>query len=225
MGRRTLLLITSVLLAAVGTAIVALYVRQADSRATQNEAVGTYVVARHDIEQGDKITRGDLNTVRLRARDQLATTVTDLDSAISRRATAKILAGTAIDERELTEAGAEIEDGAIQKGELGINVQLEDPERAAGLLGAGSWVRIFTMQGKTMKPLVGEARVITIGGTVVAAGGDGPDGKNPVGSSGVPAALVGLSVPPEVAQKLIDAQVKQVPMYFTVIPSVDVTDG
>ncbi len=52
MGRRTLLLITSVLLAAVGTAFVAVYVRGADNRATEGQALGSYVVAVREIAAG-----------------------------------------------------------------------------------------------------------------------------------------------------------------------------
>jgi Flp pilus assembly protein CpaB len=227
MGRRTLLLITSVLLAAVGTAIVALYVRQADHRAAQNEAVGTYVVARRPIEQGAKITSDDLATRRLRARDQLGSTVTDLDSVISRRARVDILADTPIDERQLTEAGADIDGGAIRNGEEGVDVQLSDPNRAVSLLGIGSSVRIFILtdeaEGATV--LTQNARVIGIGGTVESTGAEGPDGKNQVGSDSAPAAVVALSVRPDIARKLVDAQLKGQPMYFTVLPSPEATDG
>lgn len=225
MGRRTLLLITSVLLAAVGTAIVALYVRQADDRATRNEAVGTYLVARHDIEPGDKITASDLSTQRLRVGDQLDTTLTDPDSVISRSATTKIFAGTPIDRRELTEPGAAIDEGAIRKDEEGVTVLLSDQNRAVSLLGIGSSVRIFTLTGATREAtvLTQQARVIAIGGTVEDTGADGPDGKNKVGSDAVPAAIVGLSVRPDIARKLADAQLRQQPLYFTVLPSVAVT--
>jgi Flp pilus assembly protein CpaB len=221
MGRRTLLLITSVLLAAVGTAIVALYVRQADSRATQNEAVGTYVVAARDIAEGDKITADDVAVRQFRTRDQLGEPATDRDSVINRRATADILVGTTIDTRELLPAGAAIDGGAIRKGEEGVVVQLEDPNRAVSLLGVGSSVRIFTLTGEARVAtlLAKQALVIGIGGTVESTGSDGPDGKHKVASDSVPAAAVSLSVRPDLARLLVDAELRQQPLYFTVLPS------
>ena len=225
MGRRTLLLITSVLLAAVGTAIVAIYVRDAGNRATRNEAVGTFVVAARPIEDGTTITADDVRTRSLRAGDQLGTTAKSLDDVIGRRATAEILPDTTIDLRALAEPGAEADDGAIRKGELGVDVELGDPERAISLLGVGSQVRIFTLAGAEGEAtvLVRAARVISIGATLDGSGAAGPDGANEVGSPAVPATVVGLSVRPEIAGKIAAARLKQEPMYFTVIPSIDVS--
>ena len=45
MGRRTLLLIASILIAAVGTALIGLYVRGADNRAQQTEGMVSALVA------------------------------------------------------------------------------------------------------------------------------------------------------------------------------------
>jgi hypothetical protein len=52
MGRRTLLLIASILVAAVGTGLVALYVRTADRRAQAGEESVTILVANQDIPVG-----------------------------------------------------------------------------------------------------------------------------------------------------------------------------
>ena len=52
MGRRTLLLIASILVAAVGTGLVALYVRTADVRAQAQEEQVTILIATQDIPLG-----------------------------------------------------------------------------------------------------------------------------------------------------------------------------
>ena len=222
MGRRTVLLITSVLLAAVGTAIVALYVRGADDRATEGQALGTYVVALRDIEGGVPITPQDVGTRQMRAGDQPSTTATRPDAVVGRRAQARVLQGTTIDERILSRPGAEVDAvSAVRSGELGVNVQLEDPNRAASLLGVGSWVRIFTLRDEVTVEIVQQARVISIGATVQAAGATGPDGKNAVGPTAVPPALVGLSVPPPAARAILRVQMQQQPLYFAVIPAAD----
>jgi pilus assembly protein CpaB len=49
MGRRTLLLISSILIAAVGTALVAIYVRGADERAEKGASLVTVLVARQEV--------------------------------------------------------------------------------------------------------------------------------------------------------------------------------
>ncbi|GAB3263031.1 Flp pilus assembly protein CpaB [Kineosporia babensis] len=226
MGRRTLALIGSVLLAAAGTAIVALYVRGADSRATQGQALGTFVVATREIAAGETITAEDVHTRPMRADDQPGTTATGLDTVIGRRAVAGILAGATVDERVLSRPGADVDlPAAVRAGELGVNVQLADPNRAVSLLGVGSQVRVFTLKKEKVQQIVRQARVISIGATLEDSGAPGPDGQHRVGSPAVPQAVVGLSVPQEQAEVLMRVQMQQQPMYFALIPSGDVTAG
>ena len=222
MGRRTLLLITSVLLAAVGTAIVAVYVRGADDRAAQNQATASFVVARQEIAAGATIRAQDVGIRPMRAADQPGTTATSLESVIGKRVTTDVLAGTTIDTRVFTRPGAEIDGAAVRPGELGVNVQLQDPNRAVSLLGVGSWVRIFTLQGDRAVEVVRKARVVSIGAELEPSGAEGPDGQNDVGAGPVPAAVVGLSVRQSSAEKIMAAQMQQQPMYFALIPSADV---
>jgi len=223
MGRRTLLLIMSVLLAATGTAMVALYVRQAERRATANEATAGYVVAARAITRGTTIGPADVTTRRMRAADQLATAATDLDVVIGRRTSADVLPGTTLDTRLLALPGATVQ-APIRTGQLGVDVLLQDPNRAVSLLGTGSWVRILTEADTPGRAdvLVKQARVISIGATQESTAALGPDGSNPVGSTTIPEAVVGLSVPPDAARRIVDAQIRQVPLYFTVIPATDV---
>ncbi|GLY32854.1 SAF domain-containing protein [Kineosporia sp. NBRC 101731] len=223
MGRRTLLLITSVLLAAVGTAMVAVYVRQADERAAGDEATALYLVAARKIPQGTTIAAGDLTTREMRVRDEPTTSVTDLDAATGRAALADILEGTTLDTRVLGRPGAQAE-AAIHQGELGVDVLLQDPNRAISLLGIGSRVRIYYLDtAGQARQLVRQARVISIGGALRESGAAGPDGTNSVGSGTVPSSVVGLSVGPKVAQAIIAAVGRQQLLYFAVIPSTDVT--
>lgn len=225
MGRRTLLLITSVLLAAVGTAMVALYVREADNRATRNEATASFVVAGRTIEAGDTITAQDLQVQVKRASDQATSAVRSQEAVIGRRATAQILEGTTLDQRAIAPEGADADvEAAVRENELGVNVLLQDPNRAVSLLGIGSFVRVFTMgEDDEAMPLVSAARVISIGATVEATGAVGPDGLNSVGSDAVPAAIVGLSLPQDDAKKIMKAQMLQQPLYFAVLNRADVT--
>lgn len=225
MGRRTLLLIMSVLLAATGTALVALYVRQTDQRAARSQATADYVVAARTITRGDTIGPDDLTVRAMRAADQLPSAVTDPQTVIGRQATSDVLSGVTIDTRILTRPGATAQ-APIRSGELGVDVLLQDPNRAVSLLGTGSWVRILAESDDPDQAdiLVRQARVISIGATLEAGAAPGPDGSNAVGSAGVPESVVGLSVPQDVARRITAAQMRQVPLYFTVIPTVDVTE-
>ncbi|MBT0771037.1 hypothetical protein KIH74_19010 [Kineosporia sp. J2-2] len=225
MGRRTLLLVLSVLLAAIGTAMVALYVREAGQRAARAEATAGYVVAARAIAAGTTIGAGDLTTRVMRVRDQLPTSVTDPAAVIGRAATAGILTGATIDSRQLTRPGARAE-AAIRSGELGVDVLLQDPNRAVSLLGVGSTVRVFRTDPQgDVDVLVEQARVISVGGALDDSGTPGPDGANGVAAATVPQAVVGLSVRERVARLLITALGRREPLYFAVVPAGDVTEA
>ena len=65
MGRRTLLLVSSVLLAAIGVALVALYVRGADARAAARTRTVPVLVAAKDLDAGQAADNGSFKFVQM----------------------------------------------------------------------------------------------------------------------------------------------------------------
>jgi pilus assembly protein CpaB len=174
MGRRTLLLITSILVAAVGTALIGLYVRGADTRATSKQTLQTVLVATANIAPGAKASEDNLKIEHWRSADLPDTYVTDLTAVLDKTATTQIYAKQAI-VKQMFGTGAAATKTGISEGNMGVSVELSDPERAAGLLVPGSYVNIFSIPNakggelKVPRLILRNAQVIQIGNDNVGA--------------------------------------------------------
>jgi pilus assembly protein CpaB len=175
MGRRTLLLITSILVAAVGTALIGLYVKGADTRATSKQTLLPVVVAKVDLAPGSTAGSSDVEIQQWRKADLPPDYVTDPTSVIGKVTATQIYAKQAILKPMFTAKPAAAKIG-ITKGHMGISVELSDPERAAGLLTPGSLVNIFSIPNgggnggqKTPKIILKSISVIQIGNENVAS--------------------------------------------------------
>lgn len=192
MGRRTLLLIASILVAAVGTALIFLYVRGAEQRAQTNAELVRVVVASDPIPAGQTVGqskaafgfanvpsqnlpvgnyKGDAGLVELNARSK--------DAAI-----APIPKNAIIVRSAFGTAGAATSSG-VAPGKVAISMQLSDPNRVAGLLTPGTQVAVIVTTDPSTKKdlglllkdlnpdlkvaettaLMNDAKVISIGST------------------------------------------------------------
>ena len=81
MGRRTLLLISAILIAAVGTALVAIYVRGAEQRAEQGADLITVLVATKRVEANQSVQQAldnaSFDTARVLRRQAAADALTN----------------------------------------------------------------------------------------------------------------------------------------------------
>jgi pilus assembly protein CpaB len=211
MGRRTLLLIISILLAAGGTALVALYVRTADTRAQDQEQRVSVLVAARDLDTGKPVGEvistafedksypkglapanaypgGDAGLARLN-KEQGG------DTPLSRIFKGQVIVPSMFGEK------ADTSSRGIDKENVAITLNLADPNRVAGLVGPGSEVAIYGVFTKgreepTVKVLIPRVQVIKVGALGVSPPADG------TAPEAVPNALVSLNVSPDEALKL-----------------------
>jgi len=215
MGRRTLLLITSILVAAVGTALIGLYVRGAESRAIGNTATRSVLVAQTDIPGGSVPGRKSYRLEERRVGDLADQPITDPAQIIG-RAVSPIYRGQVLQARMFAAGGAIGAGNGIKAGQLGITVDLTDAQRAAGLLRLGSLIDIFTLPatgngGRKPGPILSGVTVIQIGNQRMGSTADGADDEN------VPSTLVGLTLSEPDVIRLKSAEAAG-SLYFAVLP-------
>ncbi len=216
MGRRTLLLITSILIAAVGTALIGLYVRGANDRAIGDNTVQKVLVASHQIAAGATVGAGDYEVGERRAGDLPSDLLNS--SQVTGRAVGPILKGQILESPMLTTSGAVTGNSGIDPGQVGIVLELQDPERAAGLLKVGSKIDVYSIINNNVSDpaVLSSVKVIAIGPNNIA---DTADDSAATGDTTdqVPTTLVALTLsdPQVVKVKTAEAKGK---LFFAVLP-------
>lgn len=233
MGRRTLLLITSILIAAVGTALVAIYVRGANERAEAGAELVTVLVAKQRVAEGTPVRAALEQQLfvpdRVLQRERLTdafTSPTQLQSIASNGdvALGQILPGQVVQAAMFGNANA-VTAAGLSGEQMRLAVQLNDPNRSAGFLQSGSEVAVFFTAGEgsnqSTSLLLGSVRVLSVGATVSAPArrttGEAADGSSTSAAEDtVPTTIVSLAVDQREAQKLIFAQ-KAGELYFAIL--------
>lgn len=226
MGRRTVLLIAAVVVAALGTTMVFLYVNRTDERALKDQRPVEVLVAKTLIKAGttgsaaertgsfrlEKIPEAYKIEGALRATGDISDLV----------AVSDIFPGEQIIEAKFAKAGSA---GAlpIPAGKVAVSVQLGDPQRVAGFVKPGSDVAIFVTlvpprlpnepppAGEQTRVLLPRVQVIAIGPTTLK-----PATGTDANKESVPTAIITLAVDQTEAQKVIFAS-QEAEMYFTLL--------
>jgi len=227
MERRTLLLIASILVAALGTALIWLYVQGADQRARSSQELVTVYVLPQDADAGASGAALRKTVVAKRfSRESVAALdlLTDLDQLDKQRAKQRISAGLPLLTSQFDATGAApVSPAQPDPTKVAMSVQLGDPQRAAGLLKPGSRIVVYAVQ----KPIVSngslQALVLLEDVKVLAAEG-ATVGATPVptqrqnsGTPALPKALVTLELTPLDAGRVALTQSQGAPvgeLYF-----------
>jgi pilus assembly protein CpaB len=197
MARRTLLLLASILVAALGTALIWLYVQGAESRAQAGQALVSVLVLNRDVQAGTpaqtaltaatpKPVPADLATDAVTSPQQVAGLVLK-DPAVQHQLLLKTMFGTS------TSSGA-----APSRGIITISVS--DPHRVPAQLKPGDHVAVFALFGPGSRGGNGpqlvetDIAVVSIGSTMQTPTGTG---------SPVPVTIVGFDATPKQAAKLV----------------------
>ncbi|MEO7981259.1 MAG: Flp pilus assembly protein CpaB [Sporichthyaceae bacterium] len=237
MGRRTLLLIAALVVAALGTTGVFLYVNGVDERAGADYKLVNILVATANITPGTTAQQAsDLGAID--TREYLAKSVEGLAamSDISAIATKVALAPIAVGEPILTTQFGDLGDSStlpIPDGKLAVSIQLGDPARVAGFITPGDVVAIMLTTSDTSGPNAGQestrfllpsVEVIATGAITVVPTTTG------TGSSAqteeLPKAIMTLAVDQDQAQKIVYGT-SHGEMYFTLLgkgAKIDPTD-
>jgi pilus assembly protein CpaB len=203
MARRTLLLITSIFVAAAGTALVWVYVANADARAQAGWGRTVAVLVASDTidpgAAGDSLKDKYVST-QVPVRLAPPSRITSLSAVAGKLVTSRVLKGQFLVNEQFGDVVPQ-----VTPGHYGIAVAMEDPNRAAGLLRAGSQVAVLYIGGSEADPkgtdqatlLIPSTRVIGLGGTTV---GTRPGAKS--GAPQVSSSVVTLDVSVKDAAKL-----------------------
>lgn len=226
MARRTALLTAAVLVAALGTLLVALYVRGVDDRALAGQAPVPVLVATTTIAPGaPAATATKLVTLRQLPADAVAPgAVADLASLGDQVTLSTVLPGQQLMAAMFGPPGAS-SPLVLPKGTLAVSVQLADPARVAGFVAPNSEVAVFvtldtgnaatggTAATATTRLLLPRATVVAVGPTsnapTISSGGDGTTGAgvgNPVtNTETLPRAILTLALDQRDVERLVFA--------------------
>ena len=146
MARRSMLLIVAVLIAALGTAMIVLYVKGIDDRATEGQELVEVLTATALIEAGETVTAaqeaGKFEAKEVRRDDVVAGALDSTESIADLVALGTVYPGEQIISDRFGTIGS-IENLVIPDDKMAISIELTDFERVAGFVNPGSEVAIF----------------------------------------------------------------------------------
>lgn len=215
MGRRTLLLIAALVVAALGTVLIFVYVRNADQRANQDAKLVEVLVATSDVAAGTtaQAASGDgaFELQEVRDVDAAPGALNSVDIISDQIALAPIFEGQQILTQMFGAPGTEAKI-SVPKGQIAISVQLGDPERVAGFVVPGSSVSIFatvpgatTEASDTTRVLLPDVDVIGVGATTVSTTTTTTDSGEST-TEEIPRTVLTLAVDQRQAEQIINAQ-------------------
>ncbi len=180
MGRRTILLVAAVLVAALGTTLVFLYARGADQRAAAGQELVKVLFAKSDIAVGTTgsaaAQSGALEQREVAKNSVAQGALSDITPVENQVALAPIFAGEQILQQQFGAPGSQAT-LPIPAGKVAVSVQLGDPERVAGFVTSGSHVAVFATvasaagtagaQGNLTQVLLPDVLVVGVGSSTL----------------------------------------------------------
>jgi pilus assembly protein CpaB len=146
MGRRTILLVAAVLVAALGTTLVFLYARGADQRAAAGQELVTVLFAKSEVPVGTTGTAaaqsGALEQREVAKNSVAEGALSDIAPVANQVTLSPIFPGEQILQQQFGAPGSQSA-LPIPAGKVAVSVQLGDPERVAGFVTSGSHVAVF----------------------------------------------------------------------------------
>lgn len=206
MGRRTLLIIASVLVAAAGTAMIWLYVQGADARARGRwQDLVTVLVAKQAIPVGadQEVVRQRTAAVQVPRDFVPDQPIADAKALGARTTTMPVLTGQFLVEGQFAPGNSP---SGVPDRRMGAAFAMDDPNRVASLLRPGSQVAVYATTtdkaGRHVANLLPKVTVLAVGTATEFRDADGTAAE--VGTPGsVSTALVTLDVDGLTAAKLI----------------------
>jgi pilus assembly protein CpaB len=136
----------AVMIALLGTALIVLYVRGIDERATQGQEMVEVLTASATIEMGEDVAAaqeaGKFQTREVRRDDFIPGALTTTTGIADSVALGPIYPGEQILEAKFGSL-SDADTLVIPDDKLAVSVELSDPERVAGFVNPGSEVAIF----------------------------------------------------------------------------------
>ena len=214
MGRRTVLLIAAVVVAALGVTLIFLYVSGIQSRANDDAKLLQILVATEDIPAGTTAGKaqedGFLEQKEIPAGFFPPGGLSDIAPIADQVALAPIFTGSQIMAQQFGQP-SESSTLSIPKDKVAVSVQLGDPNRVAGFVVPGAEVAVFvtlpngTNKGDKTQALLPRAQVIGVGPSTVTTQTTATDQGQTVQEE-ISRAILTLALSQKETQKLIQAQ-------------------
>lgn len=175
MGRRTILLIVAVLVAATGTALVFLYVQGVKQAAAAEQEMVEVLAATAPIQVGESMKAaqeaGKVDLIRVPKGSAVDGALSSAESLQNKVALGPIFPGEQIIPQKFGDPGNE-QVLKLPKGKMAVSVQLSDPGRVAGFVKPGSEVTLFysgtNADGDTFtRTLLERIEIVGVGHTTV----------------------------------------------------------
>jgi pilus assembly protein CpaB len=214
-GRRLGLLITAVVVAALGTAMVFLYVRGANDRALRGTNPHEVLVATSQISAGtsvqDAAQRGAFERKALPKVAIAAGAVSNVNPIQGKVALTTIFPGQQVLEQMFGDNPAAAGPFDLPAGSLAVSFSFDDPNRVAGYVQPGSQVAVFVAEEAADRALVllPRTQVLAVGPPAPSsAAGTSSGGRRNGSATGNESsrALVTLALNQEEALKMILAE-------------------
>lgn len=210
MGRRLALLLVAVLVAAVGTTLVFLYVKTADDRAIADQQPVTVLVAKVAIPAGTRVldaaNSGSFQSTEVPALAVAPGALSSIEPVKDFVALAPVFPGQQLLTGMFGATAAASSSIAIPPGQIAMSFQFGDPQRVAGFVQPGSNVVIMLTSSlgggqSSTRVLLPKATVIAVGPTTVTPPADAAQANPEV----LPRALLTLALTQQDAEKLVFA--------------------
>jgi pilus assembly protein CpaB len=213
-GRRVALLGAAVIIAALGTAMVFIYVKGANDRALANSEPVELLVARTQISAGtpvsDAARSGALVTQKVPETAAARGALRSIDPIREQVALTAIFPGQQILAQMFGASASAATPFALPEGSMAVSFSFADPNRVAGFVQPGSKVAVFLTAESTggtddyTKVLLPEVRVVAVGPTTVSP----PSDAKAANREQLPRALLTLALSQAEAEKMIYASSK-----------------
>jgi pilus assembly protein CpaB len=220
-GRRTLLLVAAIVVAALGTVLIYAYVRNADNRALKDQEPVEVLVAKTLIKAGtlgsEAERTGSFKLQEVPRSSTIVGVLSDPRPISALVAVGDIYPGEQIITAKFAQAGT-TSILPIPPGKVAMSVQMGDPERVAGFVQPGSDVAIFVTvtpsgtpgaAGTETRVLLSRMTVLAVGPTTLRAAPEGEGNKE-----ALPTAIITLAATQVQAEKLIFAKAQGNTLYF-----------
>jgi len=222
MSRRSILLTVALIVAALGTTMIVLYVNSIDARAAQGQEQVKVLTATEVIDAGETVAKaqaaGKLEKTDVVREDMVEGALTSTASIEDQASLGAIYPGEQIISSKFGAPGS-ADTLSIPDDKLAISVELTDPARVAGFVNPGSEVAIFVSADPfVMKPdgskkelppytrlLLPKVQVIGVGTTTVTSKTVTTDEGDKT-TEQVPRTILTVAVDQEQAEKVIYGQ-------------------
>jgi pilus assembly protein CpaB len=211
MGRRTLLLIAALVVAALGTVLVFLYAQNAQKAAQEGQTLEKVLVAKTKIEVGTTGTTASANGAfeqqEIPKANVVAGALSEATPINDLVALVPIFPGQQIISPQWGAAG-QTAGLSLPAGDVAISVSLGDTQRVAGFVQPGSYVAVFVSgTPKTgaagnvgVRTLLPKVQVLAVGPTTAVSKSTGTASGN---TEAIPSAILTLAVTQEQAKKIL----------------------